>query len=66
MRWRLTSVVIRGEQASASIAFGTSFRSRDMRVRFQGPFRARRTSGLRLAESGKTGERVIGQKKYKD
>jgi len=33
---RVMSVVIRGEQAFASIACSTSFRFRGMRVRFQG------------------------------
>jgi hypothetical protein len=44
-------VVIRGGQASASIAFGTSFRSRDMRVQFQAC--ESRTSQLRLAQGEK-------------
>ena len=44
-------VVIRGEQASASIAFSTSFRSRDMWARFQAC--ESRTSQLRLAHGEK-------------
>jgi hypothetical protein len=42
--------VIRSEQTSASVAFGTSFRCRD--IAGLGLFRARRISGSRLARGG--------------
>jgi hypothetical protein len=51
MRWRVTGKVIRGGQASDSIAFGASFRSRDLWARFQAC--ESRTSQLRLAHGEK-------------
>jgi len=48
---RMMSVVIRGEQAFASTACSTSFRSRGMRVRFQGLVSSRVHSDLEIKAS---------------
>jgi hypothetical protein len=59
-------VVIRGGQTSASIAFGTSFCSRDIAGPISGLVSSPSDFGFKASRKWETGERVVGQKKYKD